>query len=598
MLFADFAQYLDRLDSINLRNEITRVLAELLNKSDIIEVDKLCYLLEGRVVPLYVNLEFGVSEKLVLRVLPTIFGLKEDQIKKVFHKTGDLGETVYQLKILSHQQATINNQLFETEEISTITDVHKILYEIASQTGMDSQRRKLALLTSLLTSLDAVGAKYAIRIILAKLRLGFSDRTILDSLSWMITGNKTLRPALESIYHVNPDIGRLAKIVKNKNEGYVNNLADKTEPVPGMPVVMALCERASSPEDVWKHIVSKENLNPKAAIEDKYDGLRCQVHKNGREIVVFSRNLENTTAMYPEIVEAVSKLTVKTLIIEGEAVAFDPKTGVSLPFQETVRRKRKYDVLQKSIDVPLKLFVFELLYMDGKSYLKETYEIRRKTLADLLIRAEKPLQNLQLAVAEIVDSPEKLEKIFVDKSGRGMEGVIIKKLNGIYAAGARDFNWIKLKRGFQGQKLTDTIDCVVMGYDLGKGKRTKFGIGGFLVGIYDPEKENYQTLAKIGTGLSDEEWGKMKISASSADKQNLKKPENYNVKKEMECDVWVEPKVVVEIKADEITKSDLHTAANGLSLRFPRLISFREDKDPQETTSVSEILRMFKLQSL
>ena len=470
---------------------------------------------------------------------------------------------------------------------------------MTAQTGKDSQKRKLSLLTSLLSSLTAVGAKYCVRIILGKLRLGFSDRTILDSLSWAIIGDKSLRPALEALYHVNPDIGLVARNIKGKSVREIEEMARSAMPVPGMPVVMALCERAGTPEEAWGHIQCPAvGGATAAAVEDKYDGLRCQVHKNKQEITIFSRNMENTTAMYPELVAGIKELPAETLIIEGEAVAYDPVTGNSLAFQETVQRKRKYDITEKSAEVPLRLYVFEILYINGRSIIHETYETRRKILADLFSVAvmveTHNYASLRLATAQTVSSLPELEKIFLEKTGTGMEGVIVKKIDGIYAAGARDFNWIKIKRGFQGQKITDTIDCVVMGYDWGKGKRTAFGIGGFLVGIFDPATETYQTLAKIGTGLKDEEWKDLEIKNQKSKIKN--KPQNYNVTDEMECDVWVEPKIVVEIKADEITKSDLHTAGGGLSLRFPRFMGFRPDKKSEETTTPKELLKMLIVQ--
>jgi DNA ligase-1 len=190
--------------------------------------------------------------------------------------------------------------------------------------------------------------------------------------------------------------------------------------------------------------------------------------------------------------------------------------------------------------------------------------------------------------------------------------VIAKKLNGVYRAGARDFNWIKYKKSYAG-KLADTIDCVVMGYDFGQGKRAGFGIGDFLIGVYDQKREKYVTMAKIGTGLTDEEWKTLKLKIKNEKLKINVKPAFYDVDKAMGCDVWIEPKIVVEIRADEITRSPVHTAGRvmgpsksgsaqevkiaGFALRFPRLERFREDKNPRDATTLSEVEKMFKLQS-
>ena len=169
--------------------------------------------------------------------------------------------------------------------------------------------------------------------------------------------------------------------------------------------------------------------------------------------------------------------------------------------------------------------------------------------------------------------------------------MIAKKLDGVYKPGAREWNWIKYKKSYS-SKIKDTIDCLVMGYDLGKGKRTDFGIGAFLAGILDEKKDQYLTVAKIGTGLTDEEWKQLKVQSSKFKVQ--KKPNNYLVNKTMECDIWLTPSIVVEIRADEITKSPVHTA--GLALRFPRLERFRDDKNPQEITILKEVEKMLKSQ--
>lgn len=184
-----------------------------------------------------------------------------------------------------------------------------------------------------------------------------------------------------------------------------------------------------------------------------------------------------------------------------------------------------------------------------------------------------------------------------------------KRLEGTYRAGARDFNWIKYKKSYS-SKLSDTIDVVVMGYDLGQGKRSGFGIGDFLIGIYDQKLDKFASVAKIGTGLTDEEWKQMKIKS---DKLKVKsKPKEYDVDKMMECDIWIEPKIVVEIRADEITRSPVHTAGRvmgpsksgsayvvkeaGYALRFPRLERFRDDKSPQDATTLVEVEKMYKKQ--
>ena len=183
-----------------------------------------------------------------------------------------------------------------------------------------------------------------------------------------------------------------------------------------------------------------------------------------------------------------------------------------------------------------------------------------------------------------VSDPKEIEKYFDTYIAEGREGIMAKKPDSIYKPGAREFSWVKLKRSYS-SKVKDTIDCVVMGYDAGKGKRATFGIGAVLVGVYDQKEDKFVTIAKIGTGMTDEEWKSLKVESSQFKVQHV--PAQYLVTKEMGCDVWVEPHIVLEIRSDEITQSKLHTS--GWSLRFPRLERFRTDKRPEDATTKEEI---------
>lgn len=220
------------------------------------------------------------------------------------------------------------------------------------------------------------------------------------------------------------------------------------------------------------------------------------------------------------------------------------------------------------------------------------------------------MSTIFLSELKIAKNAQEIEKYFQEQAKKGLEGVMAKKLDGIYRAGARDFNWIKYKKSYS-SKLSDTIDVIVMGYDLGQGKRSGFGIGDFLIGIYDDKKELFATVSKIGTGLTDAEWKEIKVRS---DKLKVKdKPKNYDVDKMMSCDVWISPSIVVEIRADEITRSPVHTAGRimitsksgnaqevkeaGYALRFPRLERFRNDKKPEDATTLREVQKMFKLQT-
>ncbi|MEX0888145.1 MAG: ATP-dependent DNA ligase, partial [Patescibacteria group bacterium] len=444
--------------------------------------------------------------------------------------------------------------------------------------GTGSQERKVKGMAELFQALNPLSVRYVARIPVASLRLGFSDKTILDALSVAEVGNKSLRPVIERAYNVSADIGRIAKLVKSQG---VKSL-EKIEVEVGVPVRMASAERLPTPAEII------EKMGGKLAAEPKYDGFRVQVHVEGREVKIFSRNLENTTLMFPDIVEAVQKLPAKSLIMEGEAIAFNPETEEFEPFQETTKRKRKYGVAEKATELPLKVFCFDLLYLNGRDLTREPYEKRRAELVKLI---EEP-NTLVVAEEKVFTDAKELEKFFMENIEHGLEGIVAKRLDGVYQAGVRNFNWVKLKRVEEG-KLEDTIDCVVLGYYTGRGKRTQFGIGGFLVGVYDERNDVFKTISRVGSGLTDEEWREMKKRVDEL--KTKEKPKNADVAKEHTPDVWADPRIVVAIRADEITKSPLHTAG-GLALRFPRLMAFRDDKEPGQATTVAEVEKMFREQ--
>jgi DNA ligase 1 len=332
--------------------------------------------------------------------------------------------------------------------------------------------------------------------------------------------------------------------------------------------------------------------------QPKYDGFRVQIHKNGDKISMFSRNLENMTHMFPELIAgALGQIKTKTAILDSEALAYNPDSEEFLPFQETTKRRRKHNIEEVAKTLPLKAFVFDILYKDGKSLIDEPLHERLKILKETLREGD----TLIAAKNKTISDAKDLSILLDDSISKGLEGVVIKKLESRYEAGGRNFNWVKLKRHSSGE-LQDTIDCVILGYVFGRGKRTAFGAGALLVGVYDDKKDEFVTVSKIGTGLSDEEW---KEIHKRADKIKINhKPARVN--SVLEPSVWIKPEIVIEILADEITRSPIHTAGAfvkngekepGYALRFPRLVSFRSsDKKAEDATTVKELIEMYDQQ--
>jgi DNA ligase-1 len=355
---------------------------------------------------------------------------------------------------------------------------------------------------------------------------------------------------------------------------------------PGIPIRPTLAERLPKADDIIKKI-------GKCAVEAKYDGFRFQIHKDREKVMLYSRQSENITEMFPEIVAGVKKqVKAEKAILEGEALAVNDETGDYYPFQVTITRKRKYGVKELSKELPLKLFLFDVMFLDGKNLMSHPFQERREKLEKLLKKGEV----VKLTQTIVTENPEELEDFFEKSIEQGLEGIIAKDLKAKYIAGARKFAWIKLKRSYKGE-LQDTVDLTIIGYFKGKGKRTQFGLGALLTACYDQASDSFKSVAKIGTGITEKQLQELEGLLSKLKKE--KRP--ARVDSELVPDVWVQPKYVIEIRADEITKSPLHTCGKhskddtGYALRFPRMISVRTKK-PEEATSEREIIAMYKNQ--
>ena len=587
-----FAKFLSQLEKTPSRNEITEILAKLFRKSSPEEIDKICYLLLGKLAAPFEGVEFNIAEKMMARIISQAFAIEEKNVVSLFKNNGDLGITaVHFRKKTKGIKAKRKN----------IEKVFKELYDISQEQGEGSIERKSRMLVRLIQESDPEFLKYLARIPVGKLRLGFSNMTILDGLSWMEKSDKSLRPQIESAYNVSADIGKIAKAFRSGGLEAIR----KTKAETGIPILVARADRLPTA----KKIIEKLG---RCAVEPKIDGFRIQIHidrnkkgprskKSQRSLFLteqkalvklYSRSLENTTAMFPDITKACydwleKDKNLKSCILDCEAAGYNPKTGKLFSFQKTVQRKRKHGIDRLSKEIPLTVFVFDILLYNNQSLLDKTFKERRQLLEKILTVKDPAIRlNKQL----ITNDVEILKKEFQKNIKQGFEGVICKKLDSIYQAGSRNFNWVKFKKSMD-SKLNDTVDCLVMGYYRGKGKRSGFGIGAFLVGVYDKKSETFKTVAKIGTGLSDEQWIHLRKRCDMIKTDN--KPAQYLVEKNLAPDVWCSPEITVQIKADEITKSPAHSA--GLALRFPRLEKFRK-LEIKDIASLKETERMYRQQ--
>lgn len=566
MLFIDFVAYLEKLEKISSRLAITDLLAEMIKKLDPEETEDGVYLTLGQLGPDYDKTDFGMAVKMVLRAAAVCADKEVGVVEKEYKKRGDVGLLMEDISVEGSREKKL-----------AVEDVYDRLIAIANDSGEGSQERKVLSLVELFRNISGVERKFVARIVLGKLRLGFSAKTIFDALSKIESGNKSLRKELDAVFQLFPDPGAITKVFKEKGVQGLRGIKVKT----GVPVVPALCQRLNEYDEIIEKMGD-------VAVERKYDGTRVQIHFDRKRKLVktYTRNLEESSEMFPELLNMGDWVDADQLILDCEAVGYDEKNNKVLPFQITITRKRKHGVEEAAKTVPLRFFLFDILSKDGESLIERPYFERRKVLGETIKK------NKVLVADEYVrtEAPSEVQKYHDQYLKEGFEGAVIKTWDGTYLPGRQGWNWVKIKEaeGTTG-KLVDTMDLSVMGYYLGRGKRAGFGIGAFLVGLR--KGDGWVSVAKIGTGLSDDEFKDLRKRLDEVKAKS--KPSDYNVSGALIPDVWTSPEIVVEVAADEITKSPSH--AGGWALRFPRLVKFRDDKNADQTTTWEEFETIAKL---
>lgn len=575
MLFYDVSESFEAISHTSSRTEITTILAHLFNQASPREARIISYLTLGLLRPPYESTQFGLAAKSIEKVLAELFMTSIDTIARQARELGDLG-------------LVAGSVIWQTDKQLTVEQVYGRLAIVESTAGTGSQEEKAHLLLGLLQDAGPQSAKTIVRMVLGKLRLGFSDMTLIDALSWMLTGDKSLRHHIENAYNICADIGLIAERLRAHGIAGLDEIGI----VVGIPIRPALAERLPTARDIIK------KLGP-CVVQPKLDGFRLQVHikrsDQSYKTWFFSRNLIDMSAMFPDLVEAFKPYdTSESLIVDGEALVYDTKRNRYLPFQETVRRKRKHDIEEMVSHMPLRLILFDIFYYNGHSQLEKSHVERRK----LLLKIFSTSHNNVISVIDerAITTAAELEEYFNENIKSGLEGVVVKRPDTAYQPGKRNFNWIKLKKG-EHTALEDTIDAVILGYYYGKGKRSTFGVGAFLVGVYDKAHDVFETIAKVGTGLKDEDWIDLKKRCDA--RVAPEKPTNVVCSKALYPDVWAYPEIVCVIRADDITQSPQHTAGktahlSGLALRFPRFVGYRPDKSAREATTVDEIRHMWQ----
>ena len=581
MKYVKLAEVFDEIEATSKRLEMTDLLVKLIKDTPRDEISKVVYLLQGKLYPDYLGVELGIAEKLLIKAVAEIAGKSENLVDGDFKKSGDLGLTVEKLLQRKSQATLVKRHL-------TVSSVYDTFDKIAHAAGSGSVDLKIRLLRSLLNDASPLEGKFIARMAVGKLRLGVADMTVLDALAIAYGGDKSAREPLERAYNLSSDLGYVASVVAKDGLAGV----EKFKITVGRPIRPMLCERLPSAREIL------EKLGGTGAAEYKYDGLRVQAHITSKEVHLFSRRLENITDQFPDVARLLKKtIKAKEAIVEGECIAVDIHTGDMLPFQViSQRRGRKHEIEKMAEEIPVTIFLFDVLYLNGKDQTLTPYLERRKQLLKII----EPSEHVKVAEQVEACDPDRLEQLMDEAVASGCEGLVVKNTSeqSVYQAGARGWLWIKYKRSYKAE-VQDTFDLVPIGAFAGRGRRAG-SYGALLMAVYNPKEEAFETLCKLGSGFKDEDL----LNLPKMMQPYLIKQKHPRVNSLMQPDFWFVPSMVLEVAADEITLSPMHTCGwglirprSGLALRFPRFTgNWRKDKGPEDATTSQESVEMYRKQ--
>ncbi len=563
MHYSTLAEAFEKLEKTPSYLEKNAIISELLKGTPAEEMERVVMLLLGRTSPAYISRETGVGLAQLKKAVSNAAGYSLGEIDKLMRDVGDLGEVARRLMEKKRQVSLFTEKL-------TVKKVFEGVRRLPDISGGGSVDRKIDAISELLTNGNPLEAKFIVRSVLGDLRIGVAEGRLRDA----IAGAFAIEPdEVEHAYMLTTDYSLVARAAA---EGGAKGLRKLGVSV-GHPVNPMLAQRA---EDIGEIL---ERMKGRAAFEIKLDGIRIQVHRDGDRVTLFTRRMEDYTAMFPDIVPPLRKaLRAKRAIVDGELVARDPRTGKPMPFQEVLKRRRKYEVKESAETIPVEYNVFDVLLADGRVMLDEPYTKRREALERLVDEVE---GRVRIVEQRILADAAKIQEFSDYAIKVGHEGLVAKDLQSNYRAGRREFLWLKLK------PTLDTLDLVVVGGLYGKGRRAGV-FGSYVLAARDSDAGKFLTVTKCGSGYTDQDLEEL---TKMFKKIQIKGP-HEDVDVEIECDAYFKPEVVFETAYEEIQVSPAEKHTSGMGLRFPRFIRVREDRRPEEATSVQEIGELFEIQ--
>ncbi len=549
--FLAFAQLCQKVEAVSGSLEKIDLVAAFLTGLEEVELSVACSYVMGTLFPPGLDLVMGVGPSILYEALSKACGCTAEQISEMLRATGDPG--LVAAGIVEKRRPIGFAAFLEAEPLS-IADVYGRFVAIARASGKGSKPLKVRSLQFLFSQASSLEARYIARLAIEDMRIGIGEGGMRDAIAHAFSKNGADAESVERAYNLTNDMGLVAVAARRGTLSQLSIMINH-------PIKMMLAQLGESIAATLADIGT-------AAIEWKYDGARVQIHKEEDKVRIFSRRMENVTESLPEIVLAARQITAKSAILDGEAVAVGID-GRPMAFQEILKRfRRKYKVKKNLLaaQIPLRLFLFDLIYLDGKSVTHLPLSERRSLL-------EKIADPALLADQVLSGSFEAAEEIYRQALSAGHEGLILKNPASVYAPGKRGKNWLKIK------PVMETLDLVVIGAKWGEGRRASF-LGSYRLGCLDTATGNLLDMGFVATGLTDEALAELTDMFR----------ELILLEKGME--VEIKPAVVFEVAYEEIQRSPNYSS--GYALRFPRMVAVRDDKSLEEADSLERVVSLYK----
>ena len=556
MKYSEVAEAFEKLEKTQKNLEKTSILAELFEESGE-ELEEVVLLASGTPFPSWKNMDLGVSSKTLVKIISKATGRTEDEVEQAWKDEGDLGLAAEQMVEKKTQQRLFSGDLTVEKVVNRLEKIaEKQVSGISQSIDQDKKQKELA---ELISSAEPREARYIARIIINNLRLGVGEGTIRDALSEAFFDGEHSED-IQKAYDFTNDFGEVAEACTEGIES-VKSL----ELVLGRPIKSMLAKKVETIEEGF------EEVGEPAAIDYKYDGMRAQIHVEDGEVTVFTRRLEDVTEQFPDAVEAVEEnIESDNCIIDTELVGYDPEDGGVIPFQKLSKRiKRKYEIQKLKEEIPVEVRPFDLIYLD-EPILQRPYSERWQELKNIVVEEEK---TLRLVDHRETSDEEEVNEMQQKSLSEGHEGIMMKSLEAEYKPGNRVGYMVKLK------PVMETLDLAIVGAKWSEGRRSDW-LGRLYLGCYDKEKDEYLEVGKMATGLTDEQF------------QEITEKLKPLITKEEGRKVEVRPEVIVEAEYEEIQESP--TYSSGYALRFPRMKSFRDDKEKPD--SLEKIKNLYEEQ--